>query len=82
MERQQAVSIVKEIFDICRFVEGKNIKLMPPNADDVLSHGCQIHIETRDDDVLESCLQTVANTNGLAMVKEGKLVILYKPVKA
>ncbi|MDI9577887.1 MAG: hypothetical protein WC203_07480 [Candidatus Bathyarchaeia archaeon] len=80
MERQQAVSVVKEIFECCRFIEGKNIKLMPPNADDVLSKGCQIHIDAKDDDILMDCLEKVAIGNELAMVKEGQLVILYKPL--
>jgi len=81
MQREQAVSLVKEIFDFCRFVEGKSVKLMPPNADSVLSKGCQIHIDTRNDAVLEACLQTVTDANGLAMVKEGQLAIIYKPLK-
>jgi dihydroorotase len=54
---------------------------VPPNADDVLSKGCQIHVHTRDDELLEIYLKSVADSYGLAMTKESDLVIIYKPAK-
>jgi hypothetical protein len=79
MKREQAVKVVKEIFDLCKSIEGKSIKLMPSNPNVVSSKGCQIHIQTRDDELLENCLKTVADSHGLAAIKEGDNVIIYKP---
>jgi hypothetical protein len=79
MERDEAVKLVKEIFYSCRYIEGKSIKLMPADTTGFSSKGCQIHIHTRDDELLESCLKTVTDNHGLAMTKKGDLVIIYKP---
>ncbi len=78
MNRDEAVSVVKEIFDSCKFIEGKNVKLMAPDANNVLSKGCQIHIDSRNDTVLEMCLERLAGKNGLATAKEGQLFVIYK----
>ena len=78
MEREKAISVVKEIFDKCNLIEGKAIKLMPPDANNVLSNGCQIHIESRNDTHLEKCLKTIASSKSLAFAKEGEQVIIYK----
>lgn len=82
MQREQAVNVIKEIFAICHHVEGKSIKLMPPNADDVLSKGCQIHLQTRNDRELDSCIKAIADSEGLAVAKEGDNLIIYKPMQA
>ena len=79
MERDQAVKVVKEIFELCRVIEGKSIKLMPSTAKAVSSKGCQIHIHTKGDELLENCIKTVADNHGLAAIKEGDIVIIYKP---
>jgi hypothetical protein len=79
MDRDEAVKLVKEIFGFCRYIEGKSIKLMPADTNGISSKGCQIHIHTRNDELLESCLKTVADNHGLAMAKKGDLVIIYKP---
>jgi hypothetical protein len=78
MEREEAVSVLKEIFNKCNLIEGKAINLMPPDANNVFSQGCQIHIESRNDTHLENCLKTIASSNSLAFAKEGQQVIIYK----
>lgn len=40
MLRIEAAEILKEILVTCGNIEGKSIKLMPPDADSVLSKGC------------------------------------------
>ncbi len=30
MDRETAVEVIEEIFDVCNLVEGKSVKLMPP----------------------------------------------------
>lgn len=81
MKREEAVAVIKRIFEECNGIEGKSLKLMPPDADNVLSKGCQIHINTMNDVVLNSCLASMANKNKLAAEVEGNYFIVYKPQK-
>jgi hypothetical protein len=45
LKREEAVSLLKEITGICGGMGEEVVMLMPPNADDVLSHGYQLHIK-------------------------------------
>ena len=81
MKREEAVIVIKRIFEECNGIEGKSLKLMPPDANNVLSKGCQIHIDTGKDDILNSCLKFVANKSNLAVELEENYLILYKPKK-
>jgi len=80
MDREISIAIVKQIFEKCNHVEGKSIKLMPPDADSVLSKGNQIHIEVGDDESLRSCLAVIAEQNNLKIHEEEKMLIVYKPL--
>ncbi len=79
MDREKAVSVIKEIFDKCGSIEGKSIKLMTPNANNVLSKGCQIHIETNDNEFMHSCITRIADDNCLAVQQEDNFLVIYKP---
>ena len=79
MNREEAVNVIKEIFALCHRVDGRSIKLMPSDTNDLLSKGCQIHIQTNGDKVLEICLKSIADSNSLAVHKDGDLLIMYKP---
>ena len=79
MEREKAVKVIKQIFQQCQSIEGKSIKLMPQKADSVLSKECQIYIQARYDDILESCVKDIAKANKLAVQKEGEFLIIYRP---
>ncbi len=81
MQREEAITAIKEIFYRCPYIEGKSLKLMPPDADSVLSKGCQIHIETRQDITLDNCLAAISQRLNLAVHSEGDLLIIYKPTK-
>ncbi len=82
MQRTEAIIAIKEIFDRCPHIEGKSLKLMPPDADSVLSKGCQIHIETGKDPTLDNCLATIAQRLNLAVHSEADFLIIYKPRKS
>jgi len=79
MNREQAVTIIKQIFDQCNRTEGKSIKLMAPRNNNSLSNTFQVHIQTGDDVVLMDCIRAIAHENGLEIkVKDGSVVV-YKP---
>jgi hypothetical protein len=78
MNRETAVKIIKQLFTQCNRIEGKSIKLMPQNAGNLQSEGCQIHIQTINDDLFCGC-QKVATQNGLAIAQENAVLIIYEP---
>ena len=79
MDRGQAVSVLKQIFERCEWVEGKSIKLMPPKENDALSSTFQICIQMNADNVVPSCISEVAKENGLMVKEKDGFLIVYKP---
>ena len=79
MQRDKAVSVVKEIFRSCTSIEGESVKLLPSKADGVYADGCQIHIETGGDVAVVACIEAVAANYGLAVASEGERLIIYEP---
>jgi hypothetical protein len=79
MLRNEATEILKEVLMSCRVLEGKSLKLMPPDADSVLSKGCQIHIEKVSDFITQSCLNRIARKHKLAVHDDGAYIVIYKP---
>ena len=78
MDREQAVTVIKQLFERCNQIEGKSIKLMPPKANGSLANTFQIHIQTREDEILQSCITGIAKENGLAVKRKRGLFIVYK----
>ncbi len=80
VNREQAVTIIKQIIDNCHAIEGKSIMLMPPKGNDALSHTYQIHIRTcSSGEVIEPCVRTIAKEHNLAVKVQNDLLIIYKP---
>ena len=79
MNRKQAVTLIQEIFDKCQQIEGKSIKLLPPKDNNALTNTYQIHIETKNDEVLVSCITNVAEKHNLAVRCKDGFCIVYKP---
>ena len=79
MNRQQAVILIKEIFDKCQLIEGKSIKLLPPKGNNSLPNTYQVHIETRDDSYLISCIERIAKEHKLAVKELNGSCIAYEP---
>ena len=79
MNREQAISVIKELFERCQFIEGKSIKLLPPKGDNTLSNTYQIYVQINSDNLLASYMEVIAKERNLAfMCKEGYCII-YKP---
>ena len=79
MDREQAVYVLKQIFDECTWVEGKSVKLIPPKNVDSLSNTFQIHIQTNDEAILPNCIMTITKENGLMVKERDGFIIIYKP---
>ena len=79
MLRNEATEILKEVLMNCRVLEGKSLKLMPPDADSVLSKGCQIHIEKVSDCITQSCISRIARKHKLAIHEDEGYFVIYKP---
>jgi hypothetical protein len=45
MEREQASNLIREIFTLCHYIDGKSIRLVPPEENNPLSIGFMIQIE-------------------------------------
>ncbi len=79
MMRREAAEILKELLLSCMVLEGKSVKLMPPDADSVLSKGCQIHVQKTDDTVTQSCISKIAAKHRLAVHEDEGYFVIYKP---
>jgi len=53
---------------------------MPPDADDVLSKGYQLHIKANLDEETLSCMKPMVEKHGLKMKQEADLLVIYRPL--
>ncbi len=77
MNRSEAVRIIKEILGRCS-AAGNSLKLMPPDADSVLSDGFQIHIKVPHNGFERECVSKIADKNRLKIKEEGLYLIIYR----
>jgi hypothetical protein len=78
--RVEAAEILKEILVSCGNIEGKSIKLMPPDADSILSKGYHILIYKSKSELENSCIKRIAKNHLLIMHEEENFLVLYKPL--
>ncbi len=78
LDRPIVVSFLKQAFEQCPQLEGKSIKLMPPNADSVHSKGYQIHIQPNSVN-FEKCMQPIIKKHNLSMIHEENTLIIFNP---
>jgi hypothetical protein len=78
MKRADAVEVLKQILNTSSSAHCKSITLLlhPKNG---LSKGYQITLECKEDEILQSHVEKIAKDNGLAIKKEGELLIVYRP---
>lgn len=81
LDRDRVVNLFRVIFDDCSQIEGKSLKLMPPDADSVYSKGYQIHFSIDKDENLEACIKRIAEANELATIKEKNILIIFNPIE-
>jgi hypothetical protein len=78
MERPEAAEILKEILQNCSSLEGRSVKLMPPDADSVLSKGFQIHLQKSNEGIKKNCIYKIAKKHGLQVYDEEDFLVIYR----
>ena len=83
LKREEAISVLKELFEKCTFLDGHYLALMPAGYAGLMSKGYQIVIKCTLDEETRTCMQDILMKNGLTIkVKETDTFIIYRPIKA
>jgi hypothetical protein len=83
LNRQEATSLLKEVYQVCGGLGEQAVMLMPPDADDVLSQGFQLHIKAPLGNEHLECVKPLVQKHKLAMTYEPtkELLVIYRPLK-
>ena len=82
MKREEAILVLKELFEKCTNLDGHYLELIPPNAASLLSGGYQIQIKAILDEETRTCMQDVLMKYQLTIkVEEANSFIIYRPHK-
>ena len=68
LKREEATSLLTETMTVCGGINEQAVMLMPPNADDVLSHRYQLHIKPLPDGMV--CLRPLIEKHNLKIAQE------------
>jgi hypothetical protein len=79
MNRNEAITFLKEVFDKCTLLDGQFLCLMPPNSASLLSKGYQIQMKNplHSDDL--ACMNEILSRNGLLFKIKKEVTIIYRP---
>ena len=82
MKREEATRLLKDIIGVCDGINEQGVMLMPPDADDVLSHGYQLHIKMISTDSL-SCIRPIVQKHNLVIAQETEegVIVIYRPME-
>jgi hypothetical protein len=78
MNRTEAITVIKQIYDICPSFEGKSIKLLPPEVNSSLQDTFRVYIQTDgiDEEAVRSCILAIAKAQKLKVeFNRGSLII-------
>jgi len=83
LNRDEAVSLLKELIFACDGIGEEGVMLMPPNSGDVLSHGYQLHIKESLWNEYSDCIEPLVKKHELALAHEHEkqLLVVYKPME-
>jgi hypothetical protein len=70
LNRSEVVSLFKQVLEVCGGLGEQAIMMMPPNADDVLSSGYQIHIKPSLRQADFQCIQAIVQKHNLSIINE------------
>jgi hypothetical protein len=80
LKREEAILVLKDLFEKCTNLDGHYLELIPPNASTMLSSGYQIQIKATLDEETRTCMQDVLMKNHLTIkVTDSDSFIIYKP---
>ncbi|MDT8782747.1 MAG: hypothetical protein IAX22_08930 [Candidatus Bathyarchaeota archaeon] len=82
MRGDEAVNLLKEASDTCPTLGKYGVALMPPDAEDVLSHGFQIHAIGIANEATDVCLHTLIDRKNLRLklLQERNILFIYRPI--
>jgi hypothetical protein len=80
LKREEAILVLKELFDKCTNLDGHYLEVIPPKASKDMSLGYQIHIKATLDEETRTCMQDVLMKYQLTIkVEEEDSFIIYSP---
>jgi hypothetical protein len=80
LNREEAISIQKEILTSCQSLKEESISLVQANPEDTVSHGYQLHIKSKKIETDISSLRTIAEKHNLKVERKTEnLAIIYRP---
>ncbi len=83
MNRDEATNLLKEVYKTCSNFDEQGVMLMPPDVDDILSHGYQLHIKAPLGNEHLNCMKYFVQKHNLAMAYEPakELLVIYRPME-
>jgi hypothetical protein len=80
LKREEAILVLKELFEKCTTLDGHYLELLPPEASTMMSGGYQIVIKTVLDEYTRNCMQDVLMKYHLTIkVQDEQTFTIYKP---
>jgi hypothetical protein len=80
LKREEAILVLKELFEKCTNLDGHYLEVIPPNASKNMSMGYQIQIKATLDEETRTCMQDVLMKYQLTIkVEEKDSFIIYRP---
>jgi len=82
LNRQEAVKLLRALNLACDGLGEEGVMLMPPDADDVLSHGYQLHIKASLGTEHLACIEPLVKKYKLSLANEPakQLLVIYRPI--
>jgi len=83
LNRQEATNFLKEVLQVCGDLPAEGVMLMPPDADDVLSQGYQLHVKACLGNEHLECVKPLVQKYKLNMnyEPEKQLLVIYRPTE-
>jgi hypothetical protein len=74
LKKEEATGLLGEIINVCDGLSEQAVMLMPPDADDVLSHGYQLPIKPMPNNM--ACIRPLVEKRNLAIAEENRFNVL------
>jgi hypothetical protein len=80
LKREEAILVLKELFENCTNLDGHYLEVIPPNASTRMSGGYQIEIRATMDEETRTCMQDILMKNHLTIkITQPDAFIIYRP---
>ena len=82
MKREEAILVLKELFEKCTNLDGHYLEIIPPNSYTQMSGEYQIQIKATLDEETRTCMQDILMKYQLTIkIQEEDSFIIYRPHK-